>query len=126
MRMFLALSLVLFSFTLHAAPVKVSSAYSVMSADELIYATGNGYDITLPPCSMSNDGEPHTIAHTGSAMDSVNIVPSSGDTISRSGGFGLAGFQANKWHCDADHDDWVGVGFWLMDFDLTEVEAPLF
>lgn len=110
--LFITLGVALYA---NAAPLRVGSTTSLTSSSpELVYVTAGGsVDINLPACSSGvNDGLSFIIRGTYLSSTAFMVVPASGDTIEGSSGFGMNGYQANKFSCDGENDNWVGLSYW--------------
>lgn len=92
-------------------PSRINSAHTLTSSEQLIIISGSGYNITLPACGNSNDGETfifRSIAKSGT----VCIFPAGNDTFEGGGGLCIAGTQSDTISCDGANHDWLGIAFW--------------
>lgn len=112
MRLFLPLLLI--SSLSHAAlnyPVtRVSSATTLSSSSQLVIFSGTGYNITLPDCGNSSDGDT-LIFRSIAASGSVQIVPGAGDTIDGMSGNFIGPSQAVTVSCDGPNNKYLFVSY---------------
>lgn len=91
--------------------VHKSAAYTVQAGDDLVIVSGSGYNVTLPSCSTTNDGEGHIFKNQGSGT--IAVVPNGTDTIEgAAGGNDFFPDQANNFYCDGPNHNWVGTSYW--------------